>query len=306
MRTKRSAAAVYEEKTLTGARRRAIPICCECPSCGKSGDVRIFVRRIDSDWALCGCGLVYLQTVYPEPEQSAVHAAGSRKDTAGQNPYERRRRRRIAKSRHQILDVLNHTNPGSLLDIGCSLGYTLEAAEGLGLAAAGVEIDTAAVERCRRMGFSVERANMSSLPFDDERFQIVTMKHVLEHTPDPRAALREVRRVLKPGGGLFIAVPHLQYHKALRSPETYHYFRVSRDIGGDGHYVYYTPDSLGKMLKDMGFAVVKVDPHLIHRGASIAIRLVQTAVSPARRFMQYALTTLHLRKEFWLTAIRDF
>ena len=282
---------------MTGTRDNAIPIRNECPSCGTSGEVGLFVQRSDSAWASCRCGLVYLQTAYPVKEQSAFKSP--------RNSYERRRRRRIAKSRRQILDVLNHVSPGPLLDIGCSLGYTLQAALDLGLEAIGVEIDTDAVERCRLSGLQVECAHMNQLPFDDGRFQIVTMKHVLEHTPYPQAVLKEVFRALRPGGGLFIAVPHLQYHKALRSPETYRYFNYSGSIGGDGHYVYYTPAALSLMLNKLGFRVVKIDPHLVHRRATVITRLVQIAVSPARLFIRKILTALRLRKEFWLVAIRE-
>lgn len=284
------------EKAAYSERRTAVQIRSNCPSCGLAGDVKLFVHRCDSDWALCSCGLVYLQTAYPIIGQSAVQPQCSR--------YERRRRRRAAKSKRQILDVLNHVSPGPLLDIGCSLGYTLDAAAELGLDAVGVEIDADAVERCRRLGFHVEHAHMNRLPFDDGRFQIVTMKHVLEHTPDPRAALTEVFRVLAPGGGVFIAVPHLRYHKAIRSPETYKYFRFSGDGSGDGHYVYYTPDSLSSMLETLGFEVVKIDPHLIHRRAGMLTRIAQIVVSPARLLMRKILTALCLRKEFWLVAVR--
>jgi len=287
---------------MTTTQRSIISIRSDCPSCGSSGDVKLFVQRTDSAWALCHCGLVYLQTAYPEPKPPAVHATAE--NQTAYTAYERRRRRRVAKSRHQILDVLNHTAPGPLLDIGCSFGYTLEAAQDLGLKPAGVEIDAIAIERCRQMGFQVYSANMNHLPFDDNQFQIVTMKHVLEHTPDPLTALREVRRVLNPGGGLFIAVPHLSYHKAIRHPETYHYFRLPGDGKGDGHYVYYTPDSLSRMLENLGFTVVKVNPHLMHSRASIPLRIAQAAISPIRRLAQQMLTALHLRKEFWLVAVR--
>ena len=154
------------------------------------------------------------------------------------------------------------------------------------------------------MGFSVENANMLKLPFADERFQIVTMKHVLEHTTEPRSVLLEVHRVLRPGGGLFIAVPHLRYYKAICLPETYHYFRSTGDSNGDGHYVYYTPDSLRRMLEKLGFAVVGINPQLIHRNAPVLQRLAQAAVLPARWLTSQMMTTLHFRKEFWLVAIR--
>ncbi|MEM1047322.1 MAG: class I SAM-dependent methyltransferase [Pseudomonadota bacterium] len=46
----------------------------------------------------------------------------------------------------------------------------------------------------------LQRANITELPFEDGVFDIAMTAHVLEHLPDPRAALREMVRVLKPGG----------------------------------------------------------------------------------------------------------
>ncbi|MEO0983452.1 MAG: class I SAM-dependent methyltransferase [Pseudomonadota bacterium] len=46
------------------------------------------------------------------------------------------------------------------------------------------------------------------LPFEDDRFEAVICSEVLEHLPDYHAALREMRRVLKPDGRLCITVPH--------------------------------------------------------------------------------------------------
>lgn len=46
----------------------------------------------------------------------------------------------------------------------------------------------------------LQRADITDLPFEDGVFDIAMTAHVLEHLPDPRAALREMVRVLKPGG----------------------------------------------------------------------------------------------------------
>jgi len=285
---------------------QAMLIRSDCPSCGPGGRIRAFVRRAESEWVRCQCGLVFLKAVIPAQEaaRAPAAAAGVVGDHDGYGAYEHRKGRRIAKARHQILDVLNHTAAGPLLDIGCSLGYTLRAAAQLGLAATGVEMDGSVVERDRALGLDVHQGTMTSLPFSDAQFQVVMMKHVLEHTPDPRTALEEVRRVLKPGGGLFIAVPNLQYHRAMRHPETHRFFSFSGDGRSDGHYVYYTPAALQQLLTGLGFRIARINPHLVHRRAPPLVRLGQRAVSPARRVIQEALTRLHLRKEFWLVAVR--
>jgi SAM-dependent methyltransferase len=74
----------------------------------------------------------------------------------------------------------------------------------------GTDVSDYAVAQCRKLGVRAERGTLDALPFDAAEFAIVTMKHVLEHMPDPRRTLAEVHRVLRLGGALFIAIPDAQ------------------------------------------------------------------------------------------------
>jgi SAM-dependent methyltransferase len=271
-------------------------IMAQCPLCART-DAATYAAFPVMTWVRCRCGLIYMRSA--ADYGVAIAAAG-----APNLHYSRRLRRRISKSRHQILDALNHTRPGALLDIGCALGYTLQAARELGLDASGVEIDEAAVEFCRAQGFDVQVGTLSHLPFEADRFQIITMKHVLEHTPDPRQALAEVRRILKPGGALFIAVPHAGYRRAVRDPQHAKFYQPTPTGAEGGHYIYYTPATLTQLLASCGFEVVRVHPHLVHRSAPAPLRLLQYLLAPLRWAAQQVLSALALRKEFWLVAVR--
>ncbi len=267
----------------------------QCPVCARS-DATLYASFPVMNWVKCQCGLIYMRSAadYGQP----VTAAG-----APNLHYSRRLRRRISKSRHQIMDALNHTEPGALLDVGCALGYTLQAARELGLRACGVEIDEPAVRFCREQGFDVQVGTLTQMPFKDGEFQILTMKHVLEHTPDPRQALAEVQRVLRRGGALFIAVPHAGYRKAVRDPQHAKFYQPTPTGAEGGHYIYYTPETLSQLLQSCGFEVVRVHPHLLHRTASIPRRFAELLLLPFRWVAQQLLTALGARKEFWLVAV---
>jgi ubiquinone/menaquinone biosynthesis C-methylase UbiE len=183
------------------------------------------------------------------------------------------------------------------------MGYTLRAAQELGLEATGTDISRHAIEACRVLGFRALPGRLDALPFGDHEFGIVTMKHVLEHTPEPRRALAEVHRVLRPRGGLFIAVPHADYHRARRDPQRSRYFLPQAH--GSEHHVYYTPETLSRLLCECGFTIARVHPALLHRAAPFGVRVAQCAFAPLRALAQGVANQLELRKEFWAVAIRD-
>jgi SAM-dependent methyltransferase len=292
-------------------------VCEECPLCdGTSWSAYAGDARAGFEWVRCACGGVFKRSEpaanagqerwsHADGEDAGVAAAaganGGHYDGAYFARYERRRHRRIAKSRRQILDALEVAPEGKLLDVGCSLGYALEAARSLGLDACGVDVSSHAVAECVRRGLDARRGGLDELPFEDASFAVAVLKHVFEHTPTPRRTLAELRRVLAPGGAAFFAVPNLEYFKAARSPSTSRFFRGE---GGAAHYVYYTPATLSRLLEQEGFRIARVHPALIHRRAGLAGRLSEAALWPARAPLGAIASAAGLRKEFWLVAIR--
>jgi SAM-dependent methyltransferase len=99
-----------------------------------------------------------------------------------------------------------------ILDVGCGQGIDLVEYASAGARATGIDLTPRHVEIARghidAMGLTatVLQGDAELLPFDDASFDIVSSNGVLHHTPDMPAALREIRRVLRPGGEARIAV----------------------------------------------------------------------------------------------------
>jgi SAM-dependent methyltransferase len=98
-----------------------------------------------------------------------------------------------------------------LLEIGCGPGFVTERLLGLladgGVTAADVDPDMVAGARERlreRERVEVVEASVAALPFADHSFDAATARLVLEHVPDRDEALRELHRVLRAGGRLFV------------------------------------------------------------------------------------------------------
>ena len=102
----------------------------------------------------------------------------------------------------------------AMLDIGCNVGELLASVRKHSpeTALAGCDVNAAAVEIARRNlpDADLRVCGAAELPFPDEAFDCVTCIETLEHIPPPEwsRSLKEMRRVLKPGGRLVLRTPH--------------------------------------------------------------------------------------------------
>jgi SAM-dependent methyltransferase len=130
-----------------------------------------------------------------------------------------------------------------LLDFGCGTGAFLEDLDRFGAVSA-VDGDPNAVAFCHARGRSEVRLVPpgAPLPFPDRAFDLVTTLDVVEHVEDDVGALRELRRVLRPGGLLLVAVPAFMFLWGKQDEVSHHHRR-------------YTTTSLRRALAEAGFAV---------------------------------------------------
>jgi SAM-dependent methyltransferase len=136
-----------------------------------------------------------------------------------------RGRRRIIRAE---LDRLTLPPGALLLDAGCGSGRTMEDLVEYGRVY-GLEVDPDATEIARARGVGeVLPGRLEDLPFDDAMFDLITCLDVLEHVPDDRLALRELRRVTKPGGWLLATVPAYPALWSLHDRINHHYRRYER------------------------------------------------------------------------------
>ena len=161
------------------------------------------------------CDLV--QTV-PRPTASELERLYARHYNFGGESgtlYTRLRARFLASPLYRLWlnldgDISFHARPGqgALIDIGCNEGRGLALYAGNGFARVeGLETNPVAAAAARDKGFAVHE-----LPLEQFRpaapYDVAVLSNVLEHALDPAAMLREVARILKPGGAVWISCPN--------------------------------------------------------------------------------------------------
>ena len=132
-----------------------------------------------------------------------------------------------------------------ILDLGCGIGFWLEQFGRRGFTnLTGADLSERSLElarrRCELLGIraslSIQNAQAMTLP--DETFAHVVCTGVVHHSPDPRAAIAEMHRVLRPGGRAVVAVYYKNF--PLRN------WRWLRPLGGVAMRVGFTPKGRGR------------------------------------------------------------
>jgi len=118
-----------------------------------------------------------------------------------------------------LSNQLGHSKSIKILDFGCGFGQTLEALRKNGYAdIEGVDIESSAIEHCRKLGFKCHDGTKESNFFEQNAgiYDYVIMGHVLEHLPKSQMVtqLKNIRSLLKSEGKLLLAVPNAQSHTA--------------------------------------------------------------------------------------------
>jgi len=104
-------------------------------------------------------------------------------------------------NREKAAVVERHCPRGRLLDVGCQRGDFLEHMRQRAWGVQGVELSDAVPTL---PGLDIRRGSLSAASFPANSFDVVTLWSVIEHLPDPGEHLREVSRVLRPGGTLVL------------------------------------------------------------------------------------------------------
>jgi SAM-dependent methyltransferase len=135
---------------------------------------------------------------------------------------------------------------GRILDVGCALGDFVQEAVTAGWDAEGVEISPFAAAQARKRGLKVRVGKLEDLRLDAEAFDVITLYDTIEHLPDPVATLREVRRLLRPGGFVHIVTPNVGGLQSRVLGRRWYHYKPGE------HLFYFAPRTLRATIERAG------------------------------------------------------
>jgi 2-polyprenyl-3-methyl-5-hydroxy-6-metoxy-1,4-benzoquinol methylase len=250
-----------------------------CNLCGSTVRVRLKDKKLAHLKRCPACGLVSVRN-FPAVEAlqqlySEDYFKSPNSELSGYDDYERDRYC-ILKTADRRLDVIERHNlrRGSLLDVGCALGFFVEAAQRRGWAAEGIDISAHAVQYAvDKLRVKARAGVLDQMNFEPDSFDVISMWDVVEHFTNPLAQLELCHTLLRKDGLIALSTPDVQSAVAKVTGARWMGYKLAEE-----HLYYFSRDTLCALLDKAGFDVLETQ----QIGKDVALEFF------ARRLRMYA------------------
>ena len=238
----------------------------QCYCCGKE-DFRLYTQAKDNYYTetfnIVQCNHCHFIFTNPRPDFNEIgkyyHAAdylSHQSHTKGfvQSIYRVARNYMKGKKLQLIQQVIQKENNFALLDYGCGTGDFLGYIQKQNITAEGVEPDEHARKVAKEVNqvttYSLEQANELST----QKFDVITLWHVLEHIHQLHEKIEQFRSWLKPNGKLIIAVPNIESYDAAYYGKHWDALDVPR------HIYHFSPTNLRQIVEQHSLKLISTHP----------------------------------------------
>ena len=230
-----------------------------CILCNSSKRELLFQQGTWKVYRCSGCGLGFLD---PQPSENELHELYQ--SSYFYDQYDEglalgspEMARRLSQESHRIRFFRGLKKQGTILDIGCGMGYFLNACRAYGYHVEGIDISDDSASYVREtLNIPVITGKVESLQYENESKDIITMWHFLEHAADPRVYLKKTWEWLKPQGLLVVDAPNYEGTDAVKTWDNWKGWSLPY------HLYHFTEKTLCDMLSKHGFKVVRKKDYL--------------------------------------------
>lgn len=280
--------------------------------CNLCGSVK--VKTEDEEHRICRCEVCGYVFDSPRPTARAISDFYSKP-----TKYDRWLDQEMARDALWIrrLESMARTRRnGSLLDVGTGIGQFLRHARSYYSQVEGTEVSESAIRIAReKYNLSIIKGDIEKLDFGGRQFDNITVFHVLEHVPNPRALIEKCRSLLADDGVMVVAVPNELWASRSRVGGLLRKLglKEQRDTGKWGlprltldgsldeiHVSHFTPRVLQRFLEASGFSVIEnsLDPYYVAVGPAKVKEALYYAFCRLVRF----LTGINIYDTIWVVA----
>ena len=157
-------------------------------------------------------------------------------------------------SEFKRIEIERHRKKGRILDLGCGTGNFLSIFdENIKWERYGVEVSKYASQVAKKhLNDKIFTCELRNCCFPNNYFDVITANHVFEHLFNPHNELKEIHRILKEDGILYIRVPNIESNQFKMPKEFWLHLDVPR------HVIFYSPRTLSKFLKMNRFHIISI------------------------------------------------
>ena len=240
----------------------------DCPIC-KSKDINFIIKAIDHTvsheefeiWQCNVCTLRFTQAIPGKEEiaayyKSEEYISHSDSEKGLINSLYHKVRKRTLVSKKKLIEKYTGLSDGKILDVGCGTGAFLHTMHTAGWQITGLEPDeTARLKAQQLYNLHVQEAG-ALFELRSETFDAITLWHVLEHVHDLHEYVDQLKKLLKPNGRLFIAVPNYTCYDQNVYKGNWAAYDVPR------HLYHFSPSAMRSLLRNHGLKLKSIKPML--------------------------------------------
>ncbi|MBI5209524.1 MAG: class I SAM-dependent methyltransferase [Elusimicrobia bacterium] len=258
-------------------------------------DFNATTDRFDAYGRIVRCSSCRLVFTNPRPDDAFItegYAASADDQYADEAPS------RAINAHLCLATIRRFIREGRLLEVGCAAGYFLNAARS-DFDVEGVEPSRWAAESAaRRFGVAVHAATLPEARLAAEGYDVVVLVDVIEHLTDPVGALAECRRLLKPGGWLYLVTPDIDSLSAKVLRGSWWGLRPA-------HFYYFSPKTLSALLEKAGFETALCRSYGRMFTLDYWSSRLKNYPALVRVFVERTISTMQVRDKFVYINTRD-
>lgn len=264
-----------------------------CIICKNKLDLLVLIEHRNFCIIKCrNCGLIYQD--YPEKQNQKSNIYNSLySDSPHQDFISHRFDTIVRKQIYNDIEKI-HKSPGLMLDIGCSFGQTMVFFNNKGWRTIGIDVCKVSIKWAKAHGLNCLLTSIKDYN-PAQKFDVIIMSHVLEHLDNPIAALKRIKKWLKPDGIIHIRVPNIE-SKLLR----YNIFFLG-ELKPYEHLYYFSAGTINLLLEKIGLKC-SVTTRYKHGIGSIINMIIRSKLVLRSSWHELNYQTISERKNFYLKA----